>query len=73
MSMMVRQTGFSPTKLREYRLRATLTQAELAAQVGVLSQQVYIWERGTKTPSSKNLIAVARALGISASDLFPEL
>ena len=46
------------------------SQADLAQQAGVTVGQVYRWEAGRSTPSGKNALALATALGTSPSHLF---
>ncbi|WP_407345030.1 helix-turn-helix domain-containing protein [Pengzhenrongella phosphoraccumulans] len=57
--------------LRAARIRAGLTQHELAHEVGVVGgERVSMWERGEARPRSPQLLhAVARALGVPADAL----
>lgn len=53
-------------RLRQARKAAQLTQAQLAAQVGTDQMTISRWERGqTQNPSSADLHAAAKALGVS--------
>ena len=49
--------------LREARLRAGLTQAELAARAGVAASAIGRWERGEAGPSLERIVALVRAAG----------
>ena len=49
--------------IREARLRASLTQSELAARLGRERAQVARWEVGGQEPSFDNLRAVVAACG----------
>jgi transcriptional regulator with XRE-family HTH domain len=61
-------------KLKAARLRARLTQAQLAAAAGLDQSAVSQIERGIITePRTATLKALAAALGVSAADLDPGL
>ena len=49
--------------IREARLKASLTQTELAARLGRDRAQVARWETGGQEPSFENLRAVVEACG----------
>jgi transcriptional regulator with XRE-family HTH domain len=51
--------------IREARLRAGLTQAELAARLGRERAQVARWEIGAQEPSFANLRSVIEACGFA--------
>jgi transcriptional regulator with XRE-family HTH domain len=51
--------------IREARLKAGLTQTELAVQLGRDRAQVARWETGGQEPSFENLRAVVEACGFS--------
>jgi transcriptional regulator with XRE-family HTH domain len=51
--------------IREARLRAGLTQAELAARIGRERAQVARWETGVQEPSFANLRSVVEACGFA--------
>jgi transcriptional regulator with XRE-family HTH domain len=51
--------------IREARLKAGLTQTELAARLGRDRAQVARWETGGQEPSFENLHAVVEACGFS--------
>lgn len=57
--------------LRERRVAARLTQAELAGEAGVSRPQVSAIEAGRHTPSVTAALALARALGAPVEELFP--
>ncbi|HET6638872.1 MAG TPA: helix-turn-helix transcriptional regulator [Gemmatimonadota bacterium] len=50
--------------LREARLRAGLTQAELAARVGTTQSAIARWEAGATRPSLESLRRLVRACGL---------
>ena len=50
--------------LREARLRAGLTQAELARRVGKPASMISRWERGKVEPSLETLRSLVRACGL---------
>ena len=56
--------------LRGARFAAGLSQEELAAQVGTTRQTISALERGTSIPSVGLALALARALGYTAEELF---
>lgn len=49
--------------IREARLRAGITQAELGRRTGRSQSQIARWERGAVTPSFETLLALIRACG----------
>ena len=57
-------------RLKERRTELGLTQAELAAQVGVTRKTVNTVENGVFTPSATLAIKLAAALGLSVEALF---
>ena len=52
-----------------YRRSLNLSQAKLAVLVGVTHVIVGCWERGIKEPKISNFVKLARALGISETEL----
>lgn len=57
-------------RIRALREIAGLTQEELGAAICVGKAAVSAWERGRATPSSDDLPAIAKALGVEVGDLF---
>ena len=55
------------TRLREARTKAGLTQAGLAEALGVSRSAVAQWETGRAGQIRANLLALAAALGVSAT------
>jgi len=49
--------------IREARLRASLTQAELGRRIGRSQSQVARWERGAVKPSFETMLELIRACG----------
>ncbi|WP_260923736.1 helix-turn-helix domain-containing protein [Novosphingobium sp. 9] len=58
---------------RLYRLRKArgLTQAQLAAALGVSKPTVWAWEQGRAKPVAERLEGLAAALGVTTADLRP--
>ena len=56
--------------VREHRLRAGLTQEELAARIGVTRQTVLSMEKGNYTPSVALALRLAAVLGATVEGLF---
>jgi transcriptional regulator with XRE-family HTH domain len=50
-------------RLRERRIAARISQAELATELGVSAQQVQKYENGTNRVSASKLFEIARCLG----------
>ena len=59
-------------KIRELREAAGISQAGLAAKVGVSRQAVNQWEAGISWPSSQILPDLAAALGCEIGDLYKD-
>jgi transcriptional regulator with XRE-family HTH domain len=57
-------------KVRELRVARRMSQEELADRAGMHRTYLGGIERGERNPSLKNITAVARALGVSLSELF---
>lgn len=55
------------TRMTDARVAAGRTQAEIANQLGVKASTVAKWERGTASPRSNRLAALAGILGVSLS------
>lgn len=56
-------------RIKAARERAGMTQAELAAKLGIPYQSVSQWERGTRNPKQETLKRIAAALGAQPWDL----
>jgi len=56
--------------VREHRLRAGLTQEELARAVGVTRQTIIAIEKGNYPPSVLLALRLARRLGVTVEELF---
>ena len=59
-------------RLKEYREKAGLSQTELAWRSRIAGQNISAFERGTLAPWPKAKKALAEALNIPESELFPE-
>lgn len=58
------------TRIREYRARHNLTQAQLAEKVGVRRETIVFLEKGKYNPSLKLAHNVAVALRAKIDDIF---
>ena len=61
-----------PNRIREYRLKAGLTQRKLAELLGRGRDAVSAWERGVNLPSVPRLLRMAKILGTLAESLYME-
>jgi transcriptional regulator with XRE-family HTH domain len=59
-----------PNSIREYRLRAGLSQRKLAAALGRGRNAISSWERGLTLPSVPRLMKMAKILGTLAESLY---
>jgi transcriptional regulator with XRE-family HTH domain len=50
-------------RLKAYRVAAKLTQAELAARIGVTPSAIHYWERGSRSPVSAKIAKLTAVLG----------
>ncbi len=55
--------------LREHRVRRQMTQEFVAESLGVSRQAVSKWASGAASPSTANLLALAKLYGVSAEEL----
>lgn len=61
-----------PEALRAARVKAGLTQAELARRVGVAGgERISEWERGRSSPRAATVVRLAAVLGVEMSRLAP--
>lgn len=58
------------TRIKEFRARRAMTQADLAEAVGVRRETIVFLEKGKYNPSLKLAHAVAQALGTTIDQLF---
>lgn len=58
------------TRIREYRLRLSLTQDELAKKAGVRRETIVFLEQGKYNPSLRLAHDVAKTLNARIDDLF---
>ena len=58
------------TKIREFRAKKKITQAELAELVGVRRETIVFLEKGKYNPSLKLAWRVAQELGASIEEIF---
>ncbi len=58
-------------RMRELRgLRGDMTQAELAAAIGVTRQTIIAIEQGRYSPSLESAFRIARVFGVGVEDVF---
>lgn len=58
------------SKIKEFRIRAGLTQVRFADAMGVTQSTVSQWESGRVLPDTAKLPRMAEVLGCSVADLF---
>ncbi len=58
------------TKIKEYRKKAKLTQAELAKKVNTRRETIVHLENGRYNPSLKLAMDIAKVLNLKVEDLF---
>ena len=61
-----------PNRIREYRLRAGLSQRSLGRTLGLGRNTVSAWERGLSLPPVPKLMHMARVLDTLAESLYQE-
>jgi transcriptional regulator with XRE-family HTH domain len=61
-----------PNAIRQYRLKAGLTQGQLARRLKVRPETISTWERGLTCPTVSFLFALAKTLGTLAESLYPQ-
>lgn len=59
-------------QIREYRKRAGMTQAELAARMDVDQSAVSLWEAGKTRPLRKMRERLAKVLGCTVEELLAD-
>ncbi|MFM9603576.1 helix-turn-helix transcriptional regulator [Streptomyces turgidiscabies] len=64
-----RSPVFSGQKLRETRHSRGMTQAQVAARVGVENVYVSYWENGHHAPNGVNMVLLLRALGCELEEV----
>lgn len=62
--------GQMKTRIREFRARRQMTQADLAKAVGVRRETIVFLEGGKYNPSLKLAHAVAKVLGTTIDQIF---
>jgi len=61
-----------PNAIRQYRLKAGLTQGQLATRLKVRAETISAWERGLTCPTVAFLFRMAKTLGTLAESLYPQ-
>ncbi len=56
-------------RIREFRERSGMSQAQLATAAGITVDAIQNWEQGRRTPAALTIPALAQALGVTADDL----
>ena len=57
--------------LKIHRIKAGLTQFELAKRLGVKERVITFWETGRSEPHIEQAVDIARALDVEPKDIFP--
>jgi DNA-binding XRE family transcriptional regulator len=65
-----RTKGRYPNRIREYRLRAHMSQSALGAMIGRTRSSISLWERGLGLPSVPDLFKLAKALATLSESLY---
>lgn len=58
------------TRIKEYRAKFSLTQAELAQKVGARRETISFLEKGEYNPSLKLAVKIAKQFQVSVEELF---
>ena len=58
--------------IKSLRKRHRMTQAALASVLGVRQNTVAQWETGTRTPSARRLLQIAKLYGVTVDELLKE-
>jgi transcriptional regulator with XRE-family HTH domain len=64
---------FVPDRIKQLRIAYGWTRAELADQLGVSRQMVWVWESGGAVPSAQALITLGRLVKIPVEKFFEPL
>ena len=56
-------------RVADFRKARCYTQAHLAKLLGVTQSTVAMWETGKVIPSMKNIISLAKVLGVTVDDI----
>ncbi|MEI8194341.1 MAG: helix-turn-helix transcriptional regulator [Phycisphaerae bacterium] len=59
--------------LQQARLKAGMTQEELAGKVHLTREYISLLERGKRTPTIAVFIRITRAVGLSPADLIEQI
>jgi transcriptional regulator with XRE-family HTH domain len=62
-----------PNRIREYRLRAGVSQAELGKAIGKNRKIISLWERGVRFPSGPVLLKLAKSLATLVESLYESI
>lgn len=67
------KTARFPNRIREYRIRAGLSQAALGGFVGTNRKVISAWERGMRFPSGPAVIRLAKSLDTLVESLYDSI
>jgi transcriptional regulator with XRE-family HTH domain len=59
-------------KIKLLRIKAGLTQDEVAEKMGIDQRRYWGWEHGVNIPRKKTRAKLAEALGVAVEDIFSE-
>lgn len=57
--------------LKIYRIKAGITQFELAKKLGIKERVITFLETGRREPQIEQAVDIARILGVNPADIFP--
>jgi transcriptional regulator with XRE-family HTH domain len=61
---------FLGSRIRKLRLLACVSQQQVATRLGITTQQMHKFEKGTDQVSAAQLLAIAQRLDVAVADLF---
>ena len=63
---------FNPQRIIELRTHRKLSQKDLGRHLGITDRAISKWEQGLSTPSSRHLLELAKAFGVSVETFFSQ-
>lgn len=62
-----------PNNLKEYRVKARLTQKQVAEKLGVFEERISHWEKGNNAPSIESLAKLCNIYSSTVEHLYNNL
>ncbi len=62
-----------PNSIRQYRIKAGLSQRQLGTALGLGPDFVSLWERGLRLPTFPRIVGLARELGTAPQALYEDV